>query len=316
MGEGTGEIAGQAVRSTSLMQRLADLSLDNTFETSDAIRAFAAREDTRRSFLIGLVGSTVIGAAAYVALLAMGPKTEAAAAIAGFERAGRSIMLEVPAAPHGSVSSPFPLLRSGIRLAPDAHIFLRDVPEPVWFSRGERRDEHTWVLGAADLGDLEVVLRDGTPDAFSVGIEIMSRDAAQVAQAAARVHIVDPVRLSELPPPATESPPEQTGKASVQVDAGVAIRDWGTSTHVKTFTPGSVVAKSSERTTADASAASSGENEKGFVTAAAAPASVQRPEGMSALGAVPQEPSPEGRRTWWKMPLPAWAPFTEQSGRR
>lgn len=40
-----------------------------------------------------------------------------------------------------------------------------------------------------------------------------------------------------------------------------------------------------------------------------------RPEGASALGALPHQPSVETRQIWWKMPMPDWAPFPEAPSR-
>src|SRR5262249_31912820 len=84
-----------------------------------------------------------------------------------------------------------PLARHGLDGVRDAHVILQHLPEPVWFSRGERRDEHTWDLASADLEDLQMTLRAGAPAAFGVDIEVVGPNAAPLAQSSAFVRLVD-----------------------------------------------------------------------------------------------------------------------------
>jgi hypothetical protein len=48
------------------------------------------------------------------------------------------------------------------------------------------------------------------------------------------------------------------------------------------------------------------------ISPAAQSVGVRRPEGMSALGALPRDP-PEPRKIWWTMPVPI--PFPDESRR-
>ena len=69
-------------------------------------------------------------------------------------------------------------------------VVLRDVPAAARLSRGERRDESTWKVRAADLEDLHLTLNDGTPDAFDVRIDVLAPAGMAAASSVARVRLV------------------------------------------------------------------------------------------------------------------------------
>ena len=83
------------------------------------------------------------------------------------------------------------MLVTGLDGLSDAQIVLQHLPEAVWFSRGERRDEHTWDLAGADLEDLQMTLRAGSPEAFSVDIRVVGAKRAILAESSALVRVID-----------------------------------------------------------------------------------------------------------------------------
>src|SRR5262245_21120959 len=145
-------------------------------------------------FALGLSASLLVGAAA-AWLLGVTPAVGAAeqtigsawrAAAAPRQRPG-PLEIEVV---RGDQPSAFPLLVTGLEDVADARVVLRNLPEALWFSRGERRDEHTWDLARADLDELSVTLRAGTPQAFALDIEVVAADAAPLAHSVAAVRVL------------------------------------------------------------------------------------------------------------------------------
>ena len=167
-------------------------------------------------------------------------------------------------------------------------VVLRDLPEAVWLSNGERQDEHTWLLRLGDLDGLHVTLGRNTPDAFDARVELTSQAGALLGSTVARVRLASPggiapgarVGFAATPteptrPAASPAPPFRT-----EVVAASPI-------------PAEELQPARNRP-------------------------IERPEGMSALGGPISEAAagapamePTGRKLWWKMPTTAWAPFSE-----
>ena len=130
----------------------------------------------------------------------------------------------------------FPLLVTGLDEAGELRIVLQNLPEAVWFSRGERRDEHTWELARADLDDLSVTLRPGTPPAFMVGIDVIDADAAILTQTSAAVRLIGPPASAEV-----ANPPLSVTAQAVRRDHWVAPPEaaptWSTPTVTRGIFP-------------------------------------------------------------------------------
>jgi len=183
-------------------------------------------------------------------------------------------------------SAPFPLRLTG-SAGEGLRILLRNVPESIWLSKGERRDEHTWALQPADLPDLRLTLGEGAPEAFEVTIEVVAPPGTPAVPTLARVRLVDA--------PATERAAAEAwpgAETIVQAEPrAAAVRAAGTSTHARTAR-----AADAEPRAADVQP----------------PPARHFPEGASALGATPREPS--ARRLWWRTPEPRWDPFRDILG--
>jgi hypothetical protein len=167
-------------------------------------------------------------------------------------------------------------------------VLLRDLPKTAVLSHGKRQNASSWVVGAADLGDLHLTLADGTPDAFDIRIDVLARADIAGVSSVARVRLVD------VP-----------GREPAPMVAAVEQRD---------VVPAAIAAAEPQMHRAMMTApvrVRVGED-KSRSANPAPPAAARRhwPEGASALGAA--IPSTE-RQVWWKMPLPGWSPFPEQA---
>jgi hypothetical protein len=205
----------------------------------------------------------------------------------------------------------FPLLVTGLEGAGEVRIVLQHLPEALWFSRGERRDEHTWELARADLDDLCVTLRPGTPPAFMVGIEVIDANAATLTQTSAAVRLVDP-------PASVASPALSVTAKSARRDhwvtpAEVAALTWSTTTITREGVAREARARAAARGGDRPLPAVADAGRQGL---SAMPQVSQRPPGMSALGALSREPSGDGRWLWWRLPVPAWASAGNGEGLR
>jgi len=204
--------------------------------------------------------------------------------------------IEVTVRGHERHSAPFPLRVTGTEAGDHLTVMLRDLPEAVSLSGGERRDEHTWALRLADLDDLHLSLREGTPDAFDVIIEVASAAGARVAATVAHVRVLDaPLTTAQPRGPETPFATRVTVEPRGQEPASIAA---------------SSVSRARTKPTLEASAAPAKEP----VAQPGREPKPPRPEGASALGgpmddATPATAPEEGRKVWWKMPTPAWAPF-------
>jgi hypothetical protein len=294
----------------SLRERLALLE-----RSAFAGSAFAAAPATavRRSrvsayFTLGLVTGGVLGCASLLVLLADPPgvarsraalppstaagefmpgplvATLAPNGIDGVKVAAIPVILPpIDLAVQGSErdSAAFPL-RVGGEDAESLVVTLRDMPETAWLTNGERQDEHTWQLRYSDLANLRMSLRDGTPSAFDVKIEVAAATGEQVATTMARVRLLDgqvsqhaidtPFRTS-----LTRSAPAPRAQPTIIATAAPAAEP---------------------------------------IKEARAPL----PQGASALGGprdgLPEPTPDEGRKMWWKLPSPSWSPFAGEGSTR
>src|SRR5262245_52052422 len=272
-------------------------------------------------FALGLSASLLVGAAA-AWLLGVTPAVGAAEHTAGSAwRAAAAAPRQRPGpleieVVRGDQPSAFPLLVTGLEDVADARVVLRNLPEALWFSRGERRDEHTWELARADLDELAVTLRAGTPQAFALDIEVVAADAAPLAHGVAAVHVLGvPSEAGNAPAPRPAqklaAAPAGAGMSAPKGDVVQFKRHTGAS-------PPQLVTREAKVRTAVAAPepARPQAEDPGWRTTAAAFAPVQRPAGMSALGALSREPAPEGRWLWWRLPVLAWPNLAEAEGAR
>jgi hypothetical protein len=315
MGETAAGGAIRGWRSGGLLERLADLQRDG--DAPAAHRQLPPRPPSGtklRPFAVGLLGSLVLGVAAF-AVMAVRPEVEAgersSAPLAGaWQDRPQFVALDVPILKSDELVA-FPLLVTGLEGAGEVRIVLQHLPEALWFSRGERRDEHTWELARADLDDLCVTLRPGTPPAFMVGIEVIDANAATLTQTSAAVRLVDP-------PASVASPALSVTAKSARRDhwvtpAEVAVLTWSTTTITREGVAREARARAAARGGDRPLPAVADAGRQGL---SAMPQVSQRPPGMSALGALSREPSGDGRWLWWRLPVPAWASAGNGEGLR
>jgi hypothetical protein len=318
MGNVTGERHGDTARANAmrerrpngLMQRLAELDAAAGLPAPAAPVGYAPRR-LCTSFVLGLLASVGIGGVAHFALFSTGQMAGAArsppAALASaLPDRRRQIVLDMPIVRSEAPTS-FPLLVTDLDAASDARIVLQDLPEAVTFSHGERRDEHTWELQTRDLDDLQMMPHASLPATFSFNVEVVAY-ATVLAHASALVRLVDRPAIAEQParrPQLAEGSWLQRAPATV-AKPNLAALDWSTSTRTKQFVSRQALAGTSGRAadlpSAVAQAAAPGNRTP-------LPPTLERPQGMSALGALQRKAADEGRRLWWTMPLPTWAPF-------
>lgn len=324
-------VAVSGSKYSGLVARLADVRAPNgplsSIEAEDLADAHRKRL-FRTSFACGLITSLVLGAAALAPLVYAHPGSPRnqgifdAAETQGFARspvaatrsAGPEIFhLPVRYAERGNTSFPLQLAEAGAN--DGVRILLRDVPEPAWLSSGVRQDEHTWLLHASDLRDLRLSLREGTPDAFDISIEVStsagpaSRSVAQVRvlgrpqQAQADQALIPAVERASLLLPTAQAAAAFEAPQKPHAKATVGLAD--TARQKSAQKPAALAVPRPHVAAIDEIVPS----------AVARPA---RPEGMSTLGALPRaEPAAEeGRLLWWKLPTPSsWSPFADLPGR-
>jgi len=300
------------------MQRLVDLQGGGASREADRpLRPRRPLGAKLAAFAVGLLGSLVLGGAAF-ALISMRHKAEAghdasaAVAASAWQDRPQSVALDLPILKSDRPAA-FPLLVTGLDGAGEVRIVLQHLPEAVWFSRGERRDEHTWELARADLDDLTVTLRPGTPPAFMVGIDVVDAHAAMLMQTSAAVRLIEPSASTNQ-----ASPPLAVTAKSVRRDHWVAPVDvaaltWSTTTVTREGVAREGRMRAAARVADRPLPAVAAVAQQG---PAAVPQASQRPPGMSALGAVSREPTAEGRWLWWTLPVPAWASLGNGEGRR
>lgn len=298
-------------RPNGLMQRLAELDPEAGLAAPAAPVGCAPRR-LCTAFVLGLLASVGIGGVAHFALLSMGQMAGAAqsppAALASALPDHRhQIVLDMPIGRSEAATS-FPLLVTDLDGARDVRIVLQDLPEAVTFSHGERRDEHTWELQTGDLDDLRMMPHAGLPATFSFNVEVVADHATVLAHASALVRLVDRPAIAELP---ARRPKVAEGSWLPRVPAPVAkanlaTLDWSTGTRTRQFVSRQALAGTPGRA-ADPPGAAAQEAARGNSTPS--PPTLERPQGISALGALQRQAADAGRQLWWTMPLPTWAPF-------
>jgi hypothetical protein len=270
------------------------------------------------AFALGLSASLLLGAAS-TRLLANRPAPDAAdrpMAAVGTTLAQSPARLDMAIAV-GDRPASFPLLVTGLEGVANPRVVLRNLPEALWFSRGERRDEHTWVLAGSDLDDLTVTLRPGTPPAFTLDVEVVAADAAPLARSVAAVRLIPAAsQVADAPSPA---PGAQKSAAPVGgVVASAAAPDMAAFKWRTSISASQAVAREARARLA-ASAPDQprpAANDLAWRTATLLSPPTERPAGMSALGAISREPAVEGRWLWWRLPALASATARDGEGAR
>jgi hypothetical protein len=313
----------------SLMARLARLEAGQqpTIQTRP--------QTVQRYFGLGLLGSGLLGVATIVALPYVAPehapqsmmaassaaapaplwstmasapsRRETTVARAAAEPPGPPPPLSMNLTRNGRGTSPFPLQVTGVTDPDKARVIVRDMPRTARLSSGERRDERTWALKIADLEGLQVSLAETTPEVFDITIEIASGSGAQLLKTSARVRLkaADAPGSPRRLPSSIEDLLRESKAKKIPPPAQAAVE-----TPFRTKVSGALPAA--------AAAAPARAAEPPVTQAAAADAAPQasdaerkaRPEGLSALGGPLDRPKVEDRQVWWKLPAPAWAPFS------
>jgi hypothetical protein len=268
-------------------------------------------------FVFGLSASLLFGAAAARFLAMMPPVGAAEHALAALGEAAAApparLQLEIL---RSDQPSALPLLVTGLEDTAAARVVLRNLPEALWFSRGERRDEHTWDLAGTDLDELGVTLRAGTPQAFTLDIEVVAADAVLLAHSAASVRVIDaPSEARNAPVPRglqkLAASPAGGGISAAKADEAGFKRQAGTPA------PPVLAREAGTRAGVPAPEQSRPLAEDPARRPASAPSvPAQRPAGMSALGALSREPEAEGRWLWWRLPVLAWPTLKNGEGAR
>jgi hypothetical protein len=340
---GEASVAGTGTAYKSLMAQLAALQEgigpEPAPDGSDAnVQAATYRRRIARAYFgCGLVTSLVVGSVALLPMLYAHPGTrrhtsQLETASADAASAPGSAIARTPIARMDSFELPirhseranaaFSLQITGAGPADAISVVLRDVPEATLLSSGERQDEHTWVLRPADLDNLRLSLREGTPDAFDVTIAVASASGDQTALGVARVRLLDrpapPQKAAtaiDTTPPARVADPKPAPKQPFHTQT-TATRP------ADVVTPQQKAAQKPSPVVEPAKPLLAAVEET--IPAQQLPAGTTvrppRPEGMSALGALPSEPGQDGRQLWWRLPTlstptPAWAPFPDLPGR-
>jgi hypothetical protein len=307
MGETAAAAAIGGWRSAGLMQRLALLERhDGAAETAGASGPRPPPSARLRPFAVGLLASLVLGVAAFGLMVATrltveaGQAPTAVVAANAWPQRAHPVALDLPILKSDQPTA-FPLLVTGLDGAGEARIVLQDLPEAVWFSRGQRRDEHTWDLARADLDDLSVTLRAGTPPAFLVGIDVIDANAAILTQTSAAVRLVEPsAPTADVASPLLSMAAKSQRREHWVTPSEAAALTWSTPTVSRESAAREarprIAARLADR---PLPAVSDTAREGPSATSAAS----QRPPGMSALGALSREPTSEGRWLWWTLPV-------------
>jgi hypothetical protein len=313
------------------MQRLA---LAGSAETSDSNSdRIVYRSSIGAYFGMGLVGGGMAGAAVLLGMQVLAPgqttplRLQVPAAITGLAH-------WVPEVATSRAGTPAPAVRElqpvdafdvviersaranapfGLRLvgSQDAgmEVVLRDVPAAARLSRGERRDESTWKVRAADLEDLHLTLNDGAPDAFDVRIDVLAPAGVAAASSVARVRLVGLPRIERTATAPVEVAPVAAALVEPEAPAVTTIVSANTpsSAHAILATRNDTHAKREKIARASLPAATTVIEIDRHPTQPAAQAEARHwPEGASGLGAVARE---SDRQVWWTLPAPTWSPF-------
>jgi hypothetical protein len=319
MGEGLPGLAIRGWRPKGSTARLAAVHGDCSPGGADwAPKPGAFKSLPLGAFALGVLISLLLGGGAS-ALLAIGrPAAEAEQATAAADthkaRPQLPVRLDLEIV-RGDQAASFPLKVSGLERLGNVRVVLRNLPEALWFSRGERRDEHTWDLAGADLDDLAVTLRPGTPHAFMVDIEVVDANATRLAQTLAAVRLIDaPVEAGHAPSVALASQglaAAETGLLKM-AKADVAARNTWISPAAPAPLAREVRARGAGLPAPDQARPLAEDPARRLAPAVSPP----RPASMSALGAVSREPVAEGRWLWWRLPAVAWPGLSNREDAR
>jgi hypothetical protein len=270
---------------------------------ADALPPQLVNQPRRRivgtSFAVGLACGGLLGVATLLALPAHprpalplhGPSAQHVV-----PEASPAPALEIPLPESRDGKTPFPLYVTGADRTAGLRVTLRDLPEPVRLSGGERLDEHTWQLTLADLDGLEVTLGAGTPEAFAVTIDVTSAAGIPAARTIAHVRL---------------APRSETATTPALSPATIATIEDLLRRPVEPPQPRPATARPARIDSAPHAEART----------AAAPPRGPLPEGISTLGGPRLEgpaflPSgAEDRKVWWHLPAPttSWAPFADRA---
>lgn len=211
-------------------------------------------------------------------------------------------------------NAPFALQLVGSQDA-GMRVVLRDVPAAIVLSRGERRDASTWTLRAADLANLHLTIKDGTPDVFDVRIDVLAPAGVATASSVARVRLVGVPRAETAAIAPADVAPVDRPQVALEAPAAATL--------ASTDVPLPVRPVASSRSDAHKRAKVARVSPPPVTTAAESdrrspqavpPQGESRhwPEGASGLGAIARE---SDRQVWWKMPALTWSPFIDMAGR-
>ena len=202
-------LAGASKSYKSLASRLAALHQGmgpRLQAAGEAERAAAYHQRVLRTYFgCGVAASLVIGCAALLPMVYAHPasdvgqvsviKTDAGSAALAPRAKGRAPSIaeafDVPVRYAERASAPFALQIVGIAPGEFASVILRNVPEAVSLSRGERQDARTWLLRGTDLENLRLALGDAAPDTFEITVEVSSAASDQLARGVGRVRMLD-----------------------------------------------------------------------------------------------------------------------------
>ena len=319
------------------MQRLA---LATGAETSDCnSERVVYRSGIGAYFGVGLLGGGVAGAAVLfgMQILALGQasplRLQIPAAITGFAhwapevatpRAGLSSPVavrdpqpdafDVVIERSTRANAPFGLRLVGSRDA-GMEVILRDVPAAARLSRGERRDQSTWKVRAADLEDLHLALDDGTPDAFDVRIDVLAPAGVTAASSVARVRLVGVPRVEHAVTAPVEAAPAQAALVEPEAPAVTPVASADGPHHARTVSTTRHDAPGKREKIARVSppaATTVIEIDRRPAQTATQTETRHWPEGASGLGAIARE---SDRQMWWTLPVPTWSPFIDVAGR-
>jgi hypothetical protein len=304
--------AGKSRPYTSLMARLAALPKDAAAGHAAGQGAAARRRRTMTTYFgYGLFASVVVGCTALLPLLFAHPGAPRNHGV--LATVGNTKVASVPLWPaHGTIApeaeitsfelpirrseranAAFPLQITGAGTSHIGSVVLHDVPEQAWLSKGQRQDEHTWVMRPADLNGLRLSMGEGTPDAFDLTIEVAAASGDPAGRSVARVRLLDVPQKVETPVAAAEDPVPMLDALPVLRHAPVLAKTRPVETAPQQKSVQKPLMVQAPR--------------RVQVTEEVRPAGhVTRPEGMSALGMSMRETNPDERQLWWKMPSP-WA---------
>ena len=313
------------------MQRLA---LAGSAETSDSNSdRITYRSGIGAYFGLGLVGGGMAGAAVLLGMQVLAPgqasplKLQVPAAIAALAHWAPDVATSRVGITAPVVREPRPVdafdvvierrtranAPFGLRLvgSQDAgmEVVLRGVPAAARLSRGERRDESTWKVRAADLEDLHLALNDGTPDAFDVRIDVLAPAGVAAASSVARVRLVGLPSIERTATAPVEAAPIAAALAEPEAPAVTTIVSANTpsNAHAVLATRNDAPAKRERVARVSPPAATTVvEIDRRPAQPAIQVETRHWPEGASGLGAIARE---SDRQVWWTLPAPTWSPF-------